>query len=221
MQMDALPGVADSGETIKDLLEFSEALSVPGYVADEAARICIGGMEKGLAKGKTAARVAAASLYAACREKDFPAALVDIAAASRVDKKRIASSYRLLVRRLGVEVPVPDPIEYIPRVACRINANEVVQAGAVRLLLRAERAGIVVGTNPACVAASALYVASAEEGERLTQKGAAAAAGVGLATMQKTYTRLRKGLARNTLSSQHGFLMRRDGSRKASGPPSY
>jgi transcription initiation factor TFIIB len=194
------PRRVDSRDALGELFEFSEVLSVPGDVADEAARLCIIGLERGLGKGKPAPRIAAASLYAACRKKDFPAALDDIAAASHVDKRKIASTYRLFVRRLGLEMPIPDPIEYVPRVASRINADEVVQTRAVRVLLKAEDAGIVAGVNPFCVAASALYVASAQEGVRLTQKGAAAAAGVGLATLQKTFTRMRRGLDRRALS---------------------
>lgn len=184
----------ESEEALRELARFSKALSVPNEVSIDAARIFRSGLERGLGRSKPLARVIAASMYAACREKEYPATLGEIALVSGVDRDDIASCYRLFVRGLGVKVSVADPIKYVPMVAEKLRLDEAVKAEAVKILQRARRAGIVSGTNPICGAASALYIASALEGERLTQKGAAEAAGVGAAALQQMSTRLRRVL---------------------------
>ena len=201
--LDLLLGISSSGrspnraevrEALRELERFSEFLSIPDKVRDEAAQICARSVEMGLAKRGSLPRVAVASLYAACREREFPATLDDMAETSGVDRKGIARCYRMLVRDLSVRVPVADPAEYVAMLASRARASAVVQASALYILSRAEKAGTAAGSNPIGLAAAALYIAAATEGERLTQRNAAEAAGVGEVTLREEYKRLRKAL---------------------------
>jgi transcription initiation factor TFIIB len=181
----------DLRRVLSELNALSEKLSVPDAVKDEAARICVKGLERGLTKGRSLARITASSLYAACREREVPTTLDDIAAVSGVRRDDIAKCYRLLVRELDMKIPVADPSEYVARVASRAKVNAEVQARALEILSRAERAGITGGRDPLGLAASALYIASALEGQKLTQQSAADAAGVQEATIRKENKRLR------------------------------
>ncbi|MGA2665114.1 MAG: hypothetical protein ABSF83_09240 [Nitrososphaerales archaeon] len=177
-----------------ELEALSRSLSLSEAVAEEAARICREGHEKGLLHRKSPAKVSASSVYAACRIKEVPNTLEDVSQASGVGKKDIAGCYRQLVNGLDLRVHVAEPSEYLPRVAASARMDAEVQASALRILERAEEAGVTSGREPIGLAASALYVAAALEGKRLTQKGAADAAGVREATIRKEYQRLRKAL---------------------------
>ena len=188
----AAPETADRNlrMALGELDAFSKELSIPKAVTDEAAAICKSVLEKGLGHRKLIAHIAASSLYVACREKEVPASLDDVAEASGVGRKELAKFYRQLVNKLDLRIPVADPAEYMACVASRARASEEVQARALEILSRAEKTGITAGRCPKGLAASALYIASALEGQRMTQKGAADAAGVRESTLRKEYKRL-------------------------------
>ena len=176
----------------RELREAAERLLLPHNVTDEATCIYTRSLEAGLAKGRPLAQIAASSLYAACREKNMPATLDDVAAASGVRRKAVARWYRYLVAGLELKIPVADPAECVAKVACRARVSPKVEADAREILSKAEKAGITVGLHPTGVAASALYLASLLDGESLTQSRAADAAGVGEATVRRENKRLRK-----------------------------
>ena len=161
-------------------------------MTDEATRIYTRSLERGLAKGKPLAQIAASSLYAACRERNIPTTLDDVAAASGVGRKAVARWYRLLVIELDLKIPIADPTECLAKVASRAKVDPKVEADALEILSKAEKAGITAGLYPTGLAASALYLASLLDGQWLTQSGAAEAAGVREATVRKQSKRLRK-----------------------------
>jgi transcription initiation factor TFIIB len=179
---------------LNEIDALSMGLSIPVEVTDQAVRMCRSGLERGMARRKTLARFAAASLYAACRASDVPTTLDDVAAASGVTRKDLASCYRRLIGELDLKIPVAEPAEYVARVASKAKASAEVQAGALEILSRAEKAGVTGGSYPCGLAASALYVAAALAGEKLTQQEVAGAAGVREATIRMQYRRLVKVL---------------------------
>ena len=181
-----------AGVARRELREASERLLLPQDVTDEATRIYTRSLEAGLAKGKPLYQIAASSLYAACREKNMPTTLDDVAAASGVGRQALARWYRLLVIELDLKIPISDPTECLAKVAARAKADPKVEADALEILSRAEKAGITAGLCPTGLAASALYLASLLNGQWMTQGGAAEAAGVREATVRMQSKRLRK-----------------------------
>jgi transcription initiation factor TFIIB len=182
----------EEGIALGELRQFSERLSVPDSVTDEAARICSMGLERGLVKRRSLAQITASSLYAACREKEVPMTLDDVATASGVGKIVVARCYRSLVLALDLKIPIADSAECLASVASRAKVDPKVEADAREMLVRAEKAEITAGVCPSALAASALYLASLLNGEWMTQSGAAEAAGVTESTVRKQSKRLRK-----------------------------
>ena len=190
----ARPQASEEGDALEEIAKYSVRLSLAGAVTDEAARICTRSLELGISRRRPRAQVMASALYAACRVRDVPTTLDDVARASGVRKVELARHYRLLVNGLNLEIPVADPAECLATVASRARVGPKVEADAREILSKAEKAGITAGSYPIGLAASALYVASILDGKRLTQSEAADAAGVKDATVRKQYKRLRKVL---------------------------
>ena len=190
------PGVTDRNlsDALDELDSLSRRLSVPEQVVDEAVDVCRKGIERGLVNSKHIPQISASCLYVACREREVPTTLDDVAAASGIGRKELARFYRMLVTELDVKMPVASPAEYVALVGARAGASADVQAKALVIVSKAEKAGVTAGRYPKGLAASALYIASTLEGRRLTQKDAAEAAGVTEATVRKEYQRLRKAL---------------------------
>jgi transcription initiation factor TFIIB len=105
---------------------------------------------KNLIRGRSIEGVAAAALYAACRQCDVPRTLDEIADASRVSRKEIGRTYRFIARELKLSGDV--------------------QAKTVDILKQAADRELTSGRGPTGVAAAAIYIASILSGERRTQR---------------------------------------------------
>ncbi|MEM4295204.1 MAG: hypothetical protein QXS91_00090, partial [Candidatus Anstonellales archaeon] len=69
-----------------------------------------------------------------------------------------------------------------------------VQKEAVKLIKKSLKKGLISGRGPTGVAAAAIYIAAAEQGERKTQKEVAEVAGVTEVTIRNRYRELKKEL---------------------------
>ena len=111
-----------------------------------------------------------------------------------IKKKDLARSYRLLLKEMDIQMPVVDPMKCMSKIASRANVSGKTQRRAREILLRAEQARISAGKDPMGISASALYVACILEGENMTQRDIADAAGVTEVTIRNRYKGLRLAL---------------------------
>ncbi|MBO8182437.1 MAG: transcription initiation factor IIB [Archaeoglobus sp.] len=171
------------------------ALGLPRSIKEIASIIYRKALEKNLIKGRSIEGVAAASLYAACREAKIPRTLDEIAAFSKIKKKEIGRTYRYLIREMGLKLMPVSPLEYISRFCGMLNLSRDVQKKAIEIIKKAEERELVSGKGPAGVAAAAIYIASILYGERRTQKKVAEIAGVTEVTVRNRYRELSEKLA--------------------------
>ena len=181
-------------QALAELDRIADKIHLPEDLQEEAAEIYRKALEKGLVRGRSISAIVAASVYAACRKYDRPRSLKEIAAVSRVKKKDIARCYRLLVQELNLKMPIPDPRNYVSKIAAKAGIPERTQMEAIRLLDETEKRGAVVGKDPIGIAAAALYIACVLTGERKTQKDIAEAAGVTEVTVRNRYKGLKETL---------------------------
>ncbi|MGC1929705.1 MAG: hypothetical protein WA667_12070 [Candidatus Nitrosopolaris sp.] len=59
-----------------------------------------------MVRGRTTSAILAASLYIVCREIGTPRTLKEISEISNVKRKDLARSYRLIVSKLELKIPV-------------------------------------------------------------------------------------------------------------------
>jgi len=181
-------------QAFSELRRLSEKLSVSEAVTEKAAYIYRKALERSLVRGRSITMILAASLYAACRDRDVPRTLKDVAAASNVKKKDIARSYRLLLKEMDMKMPVVNPARCVTKIASKAGVSEKTQRRAHQILIKAEQARISAGKDPMGLSASAIYVACTLEGESITQRDIAEAAGVTEVTIRNRYKGLRLAL---------------------------
>lgn len=177
-----------------ELRRLSDKLSLSESVTERAAYIYRKALERSLVRGRSISAIMAASIYAACRDREIPRTLKDVAAASNVKKKDLARSYRLLVKEMDLKMPVVNPAKCLTKIASRAQVSERTQRRALEILLKAEKARVSAGKDPMGLSASALYVACTLEGEEITQRDVAQAAGVTEVTIRNRYKGLRLAL---------------------------
>ncbi len=179
---------------LTELRRVASYLNIPESLIEAAALLYRKTVKKGLIRGRLIEAVVAAVLYTVCRTYNVPRTLNEMAEASGLTKKEIGRTYRFLVRELKLEVPLTNPIYYIPRFASELNLSGEVQEEGRKILEKAIGNGLILGRGPTGVAAAAVYIASLLKGERRTQKEVANVAGVTEVTIRNRYRELKKRL---------------------------
>ncbi len=181
-------------QAFSELDRLKDKLAVGDNVIEKTAYIYRKALEKGLVRGRSISALIASALYASCRDTETPRTLKDIANASNIKRKDIARCYRLLLRELGLKMPVVDPIKCVARIASKSGLSEKSKRDASKILKRAEEMKISAGKDPMGLAAAALYIACVTNGENKTQRDVAEAAGVTEVTIRNRYKGLKIAL---------------------------
>jgi transcription initiation factor TFIIB len=178
-------------QAMLEIDRLSDKLHIPPTIKEKAAIIYRKALNQGLVRGRSISTIAAAALYAACRMTQTPRTLREITRVSTIDKKDIARCYRLMLRELSIQMPIPDAQLGVPKIAAKVGVGEKTQQKAVEILRRAEKLKTTAGKDPMGLAAAALYIACQMMNEKRTQKMIADAAGVTEVTIRTRYRGLR------------------------------
>ena len=175
-------------------IEWLLLLGLPRTVRETAAVVYRKAVDKNLIRGRSIEGVAAAALYAACRQCSVPRTLDEIEEVSRVSRKEIGRTYRFISRELALKLMPTSPIDYVPRFCSGLNLKGEVQSKSVEILRQASEKELTSGRGPTGVAAAAIYIASILCGERRTQREVADVAGVTEVTIRNRYKELAEEL---------------------------
>jgi transcription initiation factor TFIIB len=184
-------------QAMTELTRVADKLHLPKLVKDEAAMIYRKILYADLVRGRSIVSMMAASVYAACRFTETPRKIMEIVKASSQDRKDVTQCYRLILRELNLRMPIDEPMKYISKIASTVGLNLKVQNQAMTLLKKARKMKTVIGKSPVGLAAATLYIASVMNGERVTQKDLAEAAGITEVTVRNRYKGLSKTLSLN------------------------
>jgi transcription initiation factor TFIIB len=179
---------------LTELDRVASRLDLPRNVRETAAMVYRKAVEKGLIRGRSIEGVAAASLYAACRQCKVPRTLDEIADSAKLNRKEIGRTYRFVSRELGINLKPTTPIDYVPRFGSELNLSGEVQSKAIEILKKAMDQELTSGRGPTGVSAAAIYIASVLLGERRTQREVADVAGVTEVTIRNRYKELAERL---------------------------
>jgi len=173
-----------------ELDRLSSQLGIPRNVQEDAAMIYRKTIEQRLIRGRSIEAMIAAAVYAACRIRKVPRTLIEIASQSRVNRKELGRCYRLILRKLNLQIPIANPIDFIPRFGAELKLSGKTLKKAVEILQKAKKARITAGKDPTGLAAAAIYIAGLITGERKTQREIAEIARVTEVTVRNRYKEL-------------------------------
>lgn len=179
---------------LTELDRVASRLTLPRNVRETAAVVYRKAVEKGLIRGRSIEGVAAASLYAACRQCKVPRTLDEIADSAKLNRKEIGRTYRFVSRELSITLKPTTPIDYVPRFGSELSLSGEVQSKAIEILRKAMSQELTSGRGPTGVSAAAIYIASVLLGERRTQREVADVAGVTEVTIRNRYKELAERL---------------------------
>jgi len=175
---------------LSTLDRMSSTLGLPRNVRETAAMIYRKSVSKKLIRGRSIDGVAAAVLYAACRQCNVPRTLDEISRVSNMPKKEIGRNYRHVSRELELKLLPTSPQDYISRFCSTLKLSGDAHAKTLEILKKAACNEITSGRGPTGMAAASLYIASVLCGEHRTQREVAETAGVTEVTIRNRYKEL-------------------------------
>lgn len=175
---------------MSELDRLCSQLGIPKNIKESSALIYRKTMAKNLIRGRSIEAMIAASIYVACRLAQVPRTLDEFAKNSRIEKRELGRSYRLILRQLNLRITTLSPNLFIARFANDLKVSQRSQIRAMKILKVAQRIGITSGKDPCGLAAASIYVATLNNGERKTQKEIARVANITEVTVRNRYKEL-------------------------------
>jgi transcription initiation factor TFIIB len=169
-------------------------LDVSDAVVERAAYLYRKALTKNIIRGRTISGMILSALYVACRESGVPRTLQDISEAGNISFKNLSRHYRVFVKALELHVGSLDPSEFVSKIGTSVGLSEKAKRDALDIIERSKQKGIVDGKNPISLAATALFMSSILNGERVTQDKIASASGISSVTIRNVAKVIRKNL---------------------------
>lgn len=176
---------------LQELDRMSSSMGLPRTVREVAAVIYRKAVAQNLIRGRSIEVTVAATLYAACRECDFPRALSEMVVATKnISRKEIGRNYRFLKRELKLKEGPSSPKAYIPRFCSELKISDLeIQKKAIEIVEKSDEKGLNTGTSPPGTAAAAIYIAILifPGWNRITQRDISIVSGVTEVTIRNRY----------------------------------
>ena len=183
-------------QAFSELSLLKDKLGLSDTVVEKTAYIYRKAQEKRLTRGRTILGILAAAIYIACRELGIPRTIKDIAMVSNSKPKEIAQDYRLLYFKLGLKIPITDPIRCVTKVASKAKVSETIKRHAINMMRNVIAEEKSAGKNPMGLAAAVLYLSCLKYGQKkeVTQTSISKAAGITEVTLRNTCKALKKSI---------------------------
>ena len=172
---------------MSELDRMSNELHLPSNLKERSAVLYRKVLKKDLVKGRSIDAFVAACIYVVCRESGLPRQLKEIAYSSKREQSEVAKSYRLLIKEMGLRLPVDDPSKFVSKIAAKLGISMETERKSVDIIQSARNLNGTSGKNPMGVAAVAIYKACLENDQKRTQKDVAYAAGISGVTLRNRF----------------------------------
>ncbi|MCV0401322.1 MAG: transcription initiation factor IIB [Nitrosopumilus sp.] len=169
-----------------------DKLDVPDSVKETAAYIYRKAVEQKITMGRSIYSVIAASMYIACRNMHMLRNLSDISEITNIKRKKIAQSYRAIVKQLDMKIPVVNQIDYVLKISNTLKVSVGTKNLALKILKMAEKLDMMAGRDPAGMAAASVYYSGLIRGKRISQLHIADATGITPVTIRNRFKEIKQ-----------------------------
>jgi len=177
-------------QALGEIERMGSALGLSESIRETASVIYRRALKEDLLPGRSIEGVASAATYAAARQAGMPRSIDEVVAVSRVEGMEFKRTYRYVVRELGLEVEPADPESYVGRFVSELDLPSEIERDARELLRAAKEENVHVGKSPVGLAAAAVYAATLDSGEKVTQSDVSEVSDISEVTIRNRYQEL-------------------------------
>ncbi len=178
-----------------ELDRLTTALHLPQNIKEQSALLYRKALKMDLIRGRSIDAFVAATIYATCRQNNLPRPLKEISKLSTREHGEIARTYRLLLKEMGLKMPIDDPMKFVPSIASKLKLRRDTEQMAVSILIKVKSRNGLSGKDPRGLAAAALYMACINNDDKRIQKEVADAAGTTEVTLRNRLRGLEKTIS--------------------------
>lgn len=171
----------------REISGMADRINLPKNIVDRANKLFKQVYESKSLKGRSNDAISAACLYIACRQEGVPRTFKEICAISRISKKEIGRSFKLIVKNLETSVDLITSGDFMSRFCSNLELPNSIQKAATFIARKAVDIDLVAGRSPISVAAAAIYMASQASEMKKSQKDISEVAGVAEVTIRQAY----------------------------------
>ena len=179
---------------LSEIGRLSDTLNLPKNIVETSAITYRKAVNEGITRGRSIKSMLTAATYLACRQNKLVRTISEISEASGVNKKEVASNYRLLVRKMKIFVPPVRPNQHITKLSNQLALDGLTEGIAHKILLGAKKQKLTSGRGAKGIAAATCYIASILTGNYRTQREVAEAADLTEVTLRNRYKEMMRQL---------------------------
>lgn len=142
-------------------------LNIPDNAKEHAAYIYRKAAEMNLIRGSSIPSMMAASVYISCKQLGIPRSMNETSKISNVSKKKLAGSYRRLIKNLKLKID-PTEVNYLSKVTNSLSVSQQVTRLANKIITDAKKKQVHVGKNPMGIVAASVYLSAINYDEHVT-----------------------------------------------------
>ncbi|MAW93235.1 MAG: hypothetical protein CMA32_01940 [Euryarchaeota archaeon] len=159
-------------------------LKVDNSIKESALEIFSSSSKSGLVRGRSSEKVAAASIYTACRMENVPRTLDEVADKTRLNRNELSRLHRLIARKLKLKINITNTVNLLPRFSDKLKLNRDTEIYAQDIINTVENSDYRQGISPAALLGAALYLSCKKNKVRRSQLEIAKAVGTSEVTLR-------------------------------------
>jgi transcription initiation factor TFIIB len=200
-------------KAMREIEQIVGAVGLPNSVAREACEIYHreiknGTIRNGSVRSRSITSMAAAAVLVAANLVGANCPQDEIEKLKKTaNGNSIRRYHKLLMRKMNMRVTATDPSRDVSRIAGKAGINGKVERRSLEILAQVKDNAMLAGKRPTSLAAAALYVASAQMGERTNQMRLAFAAGVTPITIRERSAEITTILSNTTIPVEPGRVL--------------
>ena len=142
----------------EEINRITELLKLNHNIIESSLEIFSSSSKKGIVRGRSTQRVAAASVFTACRLANLPITLDEIANKCSLNRNELSKLHRLIKRKLKLKISVSNSINFLPKFIQILALPKNVENEAREIITFVEESQYRHGISPIALLGAAIYL---------------------------------------------------------------
>ena len=153
----------------EEINRIGEMLKLENKIIESGLEIFSSSSKRGIVRGRSTQKVAAASVFTACRMNNLPITLDEISNLCSLNRNELSKLHRLIKRKLKLKINISSSINFLPKFTKKLALPKNVETEAKEIIRIVEDSDYRQGISPIALLGASIYLACKETKVRRSQ----------------------------------------------------
>ena len=153
----------------EEINRIGEMLKLENKIIESGLEIFSSSSKRGIVRGRSTQKVAAASVFTACRMNNLPITLDEISNLCSLNRNELSKLHRLIKRKLKLKINISSSINFLPKFTKKLALPKNVETEAKEIIRFVEDSDYRQGISPIALLGASIYLACKETKVRRSQ----------------------------------------------------